>query len=126
MNGPWVKFGARSLALFLSLILGLSGPALALRNQQQEDPSQLSGLEEALKDPARAVRRLAPLVASPASRTVGSSLPAVVPVSDALRRASAGAEELTVDPREDWVGLQGRSLGRLIPVWNAQRILVGR
>ncbi len=49
MNRQSVKGFTRFLALFLSIALTLPNPAFALRNQQQEDPSQLTGLEEALK-----------------------------------------------------------------------------
>ncbi len=54
-----VKCGIQFLTLFLCLSLSLPSQALALRNQQQEDSSQLTGLEEALKDPGKALYRLA-------------------------------------------------------------------
>lgn len=88
-----VRFGARSLALFLSLSFGLSESALALRNQQQEDPTQLAGLEEALKDPAKAIRQLAQLVTpAPSQKTSPNLLPGIT--SENLEGAGrAGLEE---------------------------------
>lgn len=78
--------------LFLSLSIGLSNSALALRNQQQEDPSQLAGLEEALKDPAKAIHRLTQLVApTPSQKATPILFPGVT--SGSLEGTVAGLEE---------------------------------
>ena len=69
MNRHKTRITSRFVAIFLACALTLPNPVFALRGQQQEDPSQLAGLEEALKDPAKALRRLAQLVTPAASQT---------------------------------------------------------
>ncbi len=72
-----MKPAPRIIAFLLTLTLCLPNSALALRGQQQEDPSQLAGLEEALKDPAKVLRRLAQLITLAPSQTTETSFPNV-------------------------------------------------
>ncbi len=86
-------FTPRVLAFLLTLAVGLPAPVFALRGQQQEDPSQLAGLEEVLKDPEKALRQLTQLVTTPA--------PPATPLTTAGTPAAsrAGLEESWIPSR---------------------------
>ncbi len=67
------SFTPRTVVLFVALTLSLPPPVFALRTSQPEHESQLTGLEEALKDPDKALRQLVQLITAP----VPAPIPAV-------------------------------------------------
>lgn len=87
----------RIVAFLLVLTLCLPNSAFALRGQQQEDPSQLTGLEEAFKDPAKAIHRLAQLVAPSPSQEINPNLLPAVTSGSLEGTERTGLEEVVVD-----------------------------
>jgi len=75
MNRHKTRIASRLAALSLACALTLPNPAFALRGQQQEDPSQRAGLEEALKDPSKTLRQLTQRATPIPPEPAGLSLP---------------------------------------------------
>lgn len=119
----------RVLAWLVVFSLIVPRPALALREQAtpEKDPKTLAGLEEALKDPDKALRQLTQLVTSPRSHSDPAVPPVVVPatsltgleevpdLSRIMPQIRAGDPGLDPDLLE-WIASLGQSISSHAPV----------